>query len=281
MLFLIFINDLPLVLKDYVVVDLYADDTTFYDFQFDITQLETNLQHALNLLRISCRQNGMVLNTDKTKVMLITSRQKRLSLQNPVLSLTFSDIDIKMTHADNILGVHVDDNLMWNNHFQHVSKKISSYLWLLSKIKSNLSFEHRLLFYNAYIKPHFEYCSTVRSNTSSGNINKITKLQRRVCKLILFEDYTDFQEALKRLNILSFDQVIFLNKAKLMYKIYNNIAPVYLHELFQMRDINLDNTTSNLRSVAHKNYFPANKKRFWNIWVWLYEGLVELNGVGT
>ena len=30
----------------------------------------------------------------------------------------------------------MDDNLMWNNHFQHVSKKISSYLWLLSKIKS-------------------------------------------------------------------------------------------------------------------------------------------------
>ena len=92
----------------------------------------------------------------------------------------------------------MDDNLMWNNHFQLVSKKISSYLWLLSKIKSYLSVEHRLLFYNAYIKLHFEYCSTVWSNTSTGNINKITKLQRRVCKLILSEDYTDIQEALKR-----------------------------------------------------------------------------------
>ena len=95
LLFLIFINDLPLVLQNYVVVDLFADDTTFYDFQFDITQLETNLQHALSLLRIWCRQNGMVLNTDKTKVMLITSRQKRLSMHSPVLSLTYSDIDIK------------------------------------------------------------------------------------------------------------------------------------------------------------------------------------------
>ena len=97
LLFLIFINDLPFVLQNYVVVDLFADDTTFYDFQFDITQLETNLQHALNLLRIWCRQNGMVLNTDKTKVMLITSRQKRLSMHNPVLSLTYSDIDINDT----------------------------------------------------------------------------------------------------------------------------------------------------------------------------------------
>ena len=92
---------MSLVLKDYVVVDLYDDDTTFYDFQFDITRLETNLQHALNLLRIWCQQNGMVLNTNKTKV---TSRPKILSMQNPVLSLTYSDIDIKMTHADKILG---------------------------------------------------------------------------------------------------------------------------------------------------------------------------------
>ena len=76
-------SDLPLVLQNYVVVDLYADDTTFYDFQFDVFQLETNLQYALNLLRIWCRQKGMVLNTDKTKVMQITSRQKRPSVQNP------------------------------------------------------------------------------------------------------------------------------------------------------------------------------------------------------
>ena len=83
-----------------------------------------------------------------------------------------------------------------------------------------MSVEHRLMFYNAYVKPHFDYCKTVWSNTSSGNINKISKLQRRACKLILAQDYTDsIQEALKRLNKWSFDQIIFLNKAKLMYKV--------------------------------------------------------------
>ena len=281
LLFLIFINDLPLALQKSVVVDLYADDTTFYDFQSDVFQLETNLQRALNLLHIWCQQNGMVLNTDKTKVMLITSRQKRLTLQNPGLSLRYSDIDIKMTPSEKILGVHVDDNLMWNNHFQHVSKKISSYLWLLSKIRSYLSVEHRLMFYNAYVKPHFDYCNTVWSNTSSGNINKISKLQRRACKLILAQDYTDIQEALERLNILSFDQIFFLNKAKLMYKVYNNLAPVYLHELFQMRDISLDNTASNLRSVAHKNYLLPQAKCNLYKGSFSYSGVVVWNSLPT
>ena len=47
-----------------------------------------------------------------------------------------------------------------------------------------------------------------------------------------------------------------------MYKIYNNLAPYYLHEMFHMREVNLDNTTSNvarqanlcLRAIRHDKF---------------------------
>ena len=82
-MFLIFINYLPLVLKTAVSsTDLYADDTTAYDIQSNMQTLQQNLQYALVLLNKWCRENGMVINTDKTKVMLITSRQKRSNLQD-------------------------------------------------------------------------------------------------------------------------------------------------------------------------------------------------------
>ena len=105
-----------------------------------------------------------------------------------------------------------------------------------------------------YIKPHFDYCSVVWSNSSNFNVNKINKLQRRARKLILSHDYKTLNESLEQLDIFSFDQSVFLNKAKLMYTIYNNLAPSYLVEMFHMREFNLDNTTSNLRSVANKHY---------------------------
>ena len=126
-------------------------------------------------------------------------------------------------------------------------------MWLLSKIRTFLSIDHRVLFYNAYIKPHLNYCSLIWSNTSNVNINRITKLQRRSCNLILRQEYNGLSEALERLNILSFDQSIFLSKAKLMYEIQNNLAPAYLNEMFLMRDITLNDTASNLRSVTNKN----------------------------
>ena len=107
----------------------------------------------------------MVLNTLKTNVMLITSRQKRNNLHECALCLKYNDIDIKMTTSDKILGVHVDENLSWNDHYWHVSKKVSSYLWLKSKIKTYLRKEHRLLYYNSYIKPQFDYCSIIWSNS--------------------------------------------------------------------------------------------------------------------
>ena len=54
-----------------------------------------------------------------------------------------------------------------------------------------------------------------------------------------------------RLNMISFSESVFLLKAKLMYKVSNNIAPEYLTDLFKMRDSN-SNSNLNLRSVSNK-----------------------------
>ena len=124
LLFLIFINDLPLALKHSAVVDLYADDTTIYDFQDDIDKLETNLQLTLDSLQDWCRQNDMVINTEISKVMLITSRQKRHNIQNSVPSLRYDDNDIKMSACNKILGVYADENLLWNDQFHHISNNV-------------------------------------------------------------------------------------------------------------------------------------------------------------
>ena len=59
----------------------------------------------------------------------------------------------------------------------------------------------------------------------------------------------------------------------MMYKIHTNIAPSYLNEMFLMRDTTLNNTASNLRSVASKNFLISQAKCN------LFKGSVSYSGV--
>ena len=58
---------------------------TIYDFQKELHTLNSNLQKAVESLKEWCRQNRMILNTEKTKVMLIATRQKRLHINESIL----------------------------------------------------------------------------------------------------------------------------------------------------------------------------------------------------
>ena len=142
LLFLLFINDLPLYTCK-VFTDLYAVDTTLYDIQDSMEQLEINLQTTLNNLHVWCRNNGMILNSSKTKVLLVTITQKRQRLQNENIDLKFNNESLMISN-DKILGVYVDNNLTWSEHIKHLSRKITSSIWLLSKIKKFSSQGHRV-----------------------------------------------------------------------------------------------------------------------------------------
>ena len=119
----------------------------------------------------------------------------------------------------------------------------------MSKIKSYLSTKHRRLF---FIQPHLDYCNTISGNSSNYNVSKITELQRQACKVVLEAEYIALESTRSRLNILSFDQAVLLNKAKIMYKVVNVIAPQYIRDLFQSRADTLPNNS--IQSVSNNNF---------------------------
>ena len=72
-----------------------------------------NLQKALQNLSEWCKLNGMLLNTDKTKAMLITTCQKRLHLHNDILHLTYNNDVLNSVENEKVFSVHIDNNLTW------------------------------------------------------------------------------------------------------------------------------------------------------------------------
>ena len=99
--------------------------------------------------------------------------------------LKFNEESLSMISNDKILGVFVDQNLTWSDHIRHLSKKITSSIWLLSKVKKFLSQEHRILFYKSYIQPHIDFCNIVWGSSSETNKQEILRLQNRACRVIL------------------------------------------------------------------------------------------------
>ena len=116
--------------------------------------IERNLQVALDCLAKWCKCNGMVINTTKTKVTLITTHQKRASLINGQLSLQLNDNELNMITNDKVLGIIIDHNLTWSQHVDKVCKKITTNLWLLARIKEFLTIPHRVQYYKSYIQPY-------------------------------------------------------------------------------------------------------------------------------
>ena len=258
LMFLLFINDLPLY-TDPINTDLYADDTTLYETGISRSAIESNLQIALNNLSDWCKLNGMAINTSKTKLMLITTHQKRAVLDSDELLLALNNENLNTINKDKILGVTIDNNLAWSSHINQICKKITSNLWLLSRIKEYLSVEHRTQFYKTYIQPHIDYCNLVWGGTSQLNLNRLFRLQKRACKIILDYNVENVLESMKKLKILTIYERLFLRKSKFMFKVYKSETPLYINEMFNLRAVNENLPV--LRSSVSSNFTTPRPNR--------------------
>ena len=70
------------------------------------------------------------------------------------------------------------------------------------------------------------------------------KLQRIACKLIFGTDYISLEDARRQLNMVSFDELVFPNKAKSMFKVTRGISPICIAEMFQIKGCKSEYTMS-------------------------------------
>ena len=132
---------------------------------------------------------------------------------------------------------------------------MSTNIWLLSKVKNNLSNEHRVMFYKSYIQPHLDYANIVWSSMSKTNLMQIERLQKRACRIILDYNCDNVYHSMDNLKIMTISERIFFRKAKFMFKVSKGITPEYINEMFTKRQDNRNaNDSLVLRSVTADNF---------------------------
>ena len=60
-------------------------------------------------------------------------------------------------------------------------------------------------------------------------------------------------DARKQINILSFEELIFINKAKVMFRVAHGISPIYITEMFQIKGCNHKDTMT-FSPDSNKNF---------------------------
>ena len=84
-LFLLFINDLPLTWKN--KNGLFADDATFYASASTLTDVQLQLQRDVSKMVTWIKDHGMATHPEKTKYMIIGTRQKLSRCEESALLL--------------------------------------------------------------------------------------------------------------------------------------------------------------------------------------------------
>ena len=110
--------------------------------------------------------------------MLLTTRQRRTRIDDN-LNLSLNDVQLLTVSNEKVLGVQIDNNLLWGEHVRKVTKQMSTNNWLLSKVKNFLTKKHRVMYYKSYIQPHLDSANIVWGSTSNTNPLQIERLQKR------------------------------------------------------------------------------------------------------
>ena len=248
-LFSLYINDLPLYIT--ALCELFADDTSLHNHHSDLYILHTSLQNCIDKLIDWTEMNHMVLHPDKTKFMLITTRQKRQNMVFYLPPLTAKDNIIEEVQNHRVLGVTIDNNLAWTPHVNTLCKKISTKVFQLSKIfffffLVLISMQGKY-FFSAHIQSLIDYGSTLWDSASNNSLKPLHSLYKRALKLILLKQSSLEQNDYNLLNILPLHTRLKYNKGMYMQKIMAGNAPPSLTRLFPINSSREQNKINILR----------------------------------
>ena len=129
LLFLIYINDLPLKVPS--TTRLFADDSLLY-WRIKSPYGAQILQEDLDKLQEWERDWQMSFNANKSEVIRITLKQ------NPIrTTYTIHGHNLTVNKTGKYLGVTIADNLTWNAHVDTTSKKANNSLAFLRRNRAS------------------------------------------------------------------------------------------------------------------------------------------------
>lgn len=178
----------------------YADDCTVLVSRKTLEQVEIDANTEANMLVQNFAQHHLKVHPGKTNMMLFTAN-KDIPFEPNV---TVGTNQIERLEDAKILGMHLDSNLAWSSHTEHLLGKLGSGLFLLRQLSGVCSQAILLSTYFAAIQSHISYGISLWGGRFTENIEQVFALQRKAIRCIANLKYReDCREKFVELKILT------------------------------------------------------------------------------
>lgn len=176
---------------------MYADDTCLVYSHNNIDVIQQDIQNDFDRIVQWAHDNGIIINTDKTKCMLIHSPYHRNKsnlmtvgvkghsyecLHNNKLNCLCSYLETVTSYK--YLGLVIDNTFTWNLHVNNVCNKLRAILGKLKSLKHAVNRKLLFTLYYALADSVIEYGLGGYGLTFPTHLNKIKILQIRLLKLL-------------------------------------------------------------------------------------------------
>ena len=175
-------------------------------------------------------EDRLMLNDDKTELMLIGTRQQ---LQKVNLNdITVGDIVVE---AKSVVR-NLDQNLEMSSHISKQCASVFYHLHNISRIRKFLSTDTTKALVHTFVTSRVDYCSSLLCGLPASHLNKVQRVlnaaARQVCRA---PRYCRITPLLYELHWLPVRQRISFKILLFVFKAIHGFAPTYLRELVSIK----------------------------------------------
>ena len=210
----------------------YADDTQVYicvpvsESASASARLAACIEHLEQWMKV----NRLKLNTDKTQLIWLGTRQQIIKLTASHLQLAASSVPFDDTVRN--LGVMLDSRLTMSAHTSAVCRSCFFQLRQLRTVKQSLTSDAVCTLVQAFVHSRLDYCNSLLAGVADVHLQRLQSVQNAAARLVSGTPRREhITPVLRELHWLRVSERIDFKIAVLVWKCIHGRAPAYLSDL--------------------------------------------------
>ena len=224
--------------KDSGTVTCYADDTTYSYADEDPDSLSQNLSDKYKVMSDFLVSNQLKLNDEKTKLMVMTTSQKRPKLNqlSPVVINTPTEV-IEKSETEKLLGAWLHQDMKWAEHVvgneDCLVRSLNRRIGALRKVCKVAGFKNRKMIADGIFMSKLVYLIPLWGACAASLLKSLQTLQNKAARAVTKLDWNSPTTLiLQQCGWLSVNQLSVYHTVILAHKVMQARTPKYLYSKF-------------------------------------------------